>query len=167
MSAALDSIWDLPVENSPTRRSPPSKRSSLFLDSGSEDEAPKTSAAPESGSKSGNKALIDAMFDDLDDDDPGFAPALDMDALRREAEAKLASQRSVLPSSSPPPEGIDDGEEGSGKKGGKSKRKPIPRLDETLLLSSDGFPALMKEAKKFKPKGKGHEARTKPHLILL
>ena len=107
------------------------------------------------------------MFDDLDDDDPGFAPALDMNALRREAEAKLASQRSVLPSSSPPPEGIDDGEEGSGKKGGKSKRKPIPRLDETLLLSSDGFPALMKEAKKFKPKGKGHEARTKPHLILL
>lgn len=169
MADALDSIWDLPVENSPARRSPLSKRSTLFLDSGSEDEneAPKTSAPKAGSSKSKNKALIDAMFDDLDDDsndqELGFAPSLDVEALRREADAqnsKLVSQRSLLPSS-PPPE-MEDGskkEETTGKNG-KTKRKPPPKLDETLLLSDEGFQALIKEAKNFKPKGKGHEVRS-------
>ncbi|KAK7693523.1 hypothetical protein QCA50_003091 [Cerrena zonata] len=164
MAAALESIWDLPVENSPVRRSPPSNRSSLFLNSGSEDEdeAPKPSAPKSSSSKSKNKALIDAMFDDLDDDpDDAFAPALDVDALRREADernAKLLSQRSILSSS--PPRDIDDASKETENlgKNGKPKRKPPPKLDESKLLSEEGFPALIKEAKKFKPRGKGHEA---------
>ncbi|KAG8902965.1 hypothetical protein FRB99_003903, partial [Tulasnella sp. 403] len=40
----------------------------------------------------------------------------------------------------------------------KKKRKPLPKLDEGRLLGKDGFPALIPVAKKFKPKGKGHEA---------
>lgn len=165
MATTLDSIWDFPAENSTTQRSPPrdpSKRSTLFLNSDTEDEAP-TTPAPQAGSSSmNNKALIDAMFDDLDDEEETlqFAPALDVEALRREADArnaKLLSQRPIM-SSSPIRELGDPLNEGETKgKKGKKKRPPPPKLDETLLLSSEGFPALIKEAKKFKPKGKGHE----------
>ncbi|CAL1704704.1 unnamed protein product [Somion occarium] len=167
----LDSIWDLPVENSPPRRRSPSsagpaKRSTLFL-SDSEDEAPKETAPTPRVTKSNPD--IDALFDDLDDepDDGGplFAPSLDVEALRCQADARNAklaalTPHQILPSSSPPRDlGNEDGGDG-GKKSGKSeekKRKALPKLDEARLLSSEGFPTLIKEAKKFKPKGKGHE----------
>jgi len=46
-----------------------------------------------------------------------------------------------------------------GKDEGEKKRKPIPKLNEERLVSTDGFPALIKTYKSFKIKGKGHEVR--------
>lgn len=37
------------------------------------------------------------------------------------------------------------------------KRLPVAKVDADRLLAPKGFPALMKFAKKFKPRGKGHE----------
>ncbi|KAG8799845.1 hypothetical protein FRC18_008171, partial [Serendipita sp. 400] len=39
----------------------------------------------------------------------------------------------------------------------KPKRRVIAKVDDERLIGERGFPALIKEAKKFKPKGKGHE----------
>jgi hypothetical protein len=41
--------------------------------------------------------------------------------------------------------------------GEKKEKKKIARLDEARLLGPDGFPALVKQTKHWKPKGKGHE----------
>ncbi|EJD52924.1 Swi3-domain-containing protein [Auricularia subglabra TFB-10046 SS5] len=45
------------------------------------------------------------------------------------------------------------------------KRKPIPKLNDERLLGQDGFPALLKEYKNFKPKGKGHEQEDLTRLL--
>ncbi|KAI6797765.1 hypothetical protein KC361_g3724 [Hortaea werneckii] len=39
----------------------------------------------------------------------------------------------------------------------RKKRAPVPKLDETLLLSNAGIPKLRQTGKKFRFKGKGHE----------
>lgn len=192
----LDDIWDEPLAPSPPRTAPaaasapgsparPSqgarKRTTLFLSSDSEGEgaggaATKGHYRPRTPKKVPKD--IEALFDDLDDvpadddDAPGeLAPALDLDALRRQADARHArapplTPHEILPSSSPSRD-VDDGN-GGGKKGkdddddelgGKKKRKPLPKLDEARLLGPQGFPALVKQAKEFKPRGKGHEVR--------
>ena len=203
MSMSIDDIWDTPLDNSPPRarkdvlsteaisntpaRPSPAKRrrTTLFLSSDSENDAPSTSkntrnsqhTPPTQSDK--QKALIDALFDDLDgEDDDGFkelAPAPSIDELRRQAQASqrnrtripTSTPHQILPSSSPPRDlGPEETEEsgkgkGKGKKGedGDKKRKPIPRLDETRLVGETGFPALIKQTKDFKPRGKGHEVR--------
>lgn len=109
---------------------------------------------------------INAMFADVDDDDDAFAitqsgPALDTDALQREAEARHRAAlpnltpRQVLPSSSPPRDLGDDS--AKPKADGKKEKKRPMRLDETRLLGPTGFPQLIKETKHFCAKGKGHE----------
>ncbi|THG95855.1 hypothetical protein EW026_g5869 [Hermanssonia centrifuga] len=177
MSMSLDEIWDEPVSNSPrpasSARPSPSKRrrTTLFLSSDEDnDDAPATThyrkRTPE------KRPEIEALFDTLDDEDDvfgGLAPSLDLDTLRKQAESHAAKNPSltphaILPSSSPPRDIGDEKEDGDqnkskgkGNKDGLHKRKPIPRLDEARLLGPDGFPALVKQAKYFKPRGKGHE----------
>ncbi len=174
---SLDEIWDEPVSNSPrpasSSRPSPSKRrrTTLFLSSDEDnDDAPATThyrkRTPE------KRPEIEALFDTLDDEDDvfgGLAPSLDLDTLRKQAESHAAKNPSltphaILPSSSPPRDIGDEKEDGDqnkskgkGNKDGLHKRKPIPRLDEARLLGPDGFPALVKQAKYFKPRGKGHE----------
>ena len=121
---------------------------------------------------------INTMFqgiDDQEDDDLAFQPlppAPDVEALRRQASAKHANS-SVVPSltphaimsSSPPLSGAEgnDGEkrgkrkDDTGKDGERKERKRIARMDESRLVGSSGFPALIKSTKGFVPKGKGHE----------
>lgn len=192
-SLALEDIWDAPAEEVPRRSSSPidltanasprrgSKRprSTLFLDSDSEDEGhgqpARKSAAPPA-----RKSDIDAMFDNLDAEpdasDGDLPPALNLDALRRQEDAKNA-QRYKKPSAldlDGPEANGDAGGDAKGKDGGKEKqkRKPLPRLDEARLLGQDGLPALVKQAKTFKPKGKGHEVHCLPppsfatHLLM-
>ncbi|KAI0664769.1 replication fork protection component Swi3-domain-containing protein [Cubamyces menziesii] len=196
--ASLDDIWDAPAETS-TRSSPPpvrdkdgsaspipasTKRPSssrpLFLDSGSEDEGATASKSRYASKPASNKPDIDAFFADLDDDPElafqDLAPSLDVEALKRQADAKLAlTPHQILPSSSPP---RDLGPEKSGAKGkagdkqdkdgkdGAPKKKPKrPKLDEGRLCGPNGFPALAKQAKGFKPKGKGHELRDLDRLM--
>lgn len=178
----LDDIWDAPIVEQPTRAasaalgspstrsSPPKRRrTNLFLSSGSEDEGP----PPPRKEKSAPKKVpdIDALFDDLDDDgDLNIAPALDLDQLRKQADAKYVkpsgAKRSALPDSQPDKDGDGEGgtdkeKNGEGEGGdGQKKRKPIARLDEARLIGPSGFPALAQQAKEFQPRGKGHEVCT-------
>ncbi|OJT04317.1 Chromosome segregation in meiosis protein 3 [Trametes pubescens] len=198
--ASLDDIWDTPAEASSSRskspsvaadpdehggRSPlPAKRPAssrpLFLHSDSENEAQGSSKSRYASKPASNKPDIDAFFADLDDDpDTAFqdlAPSLDVAALKRQAEARLAlTPHQILPSSSPPRD-LSDGEEGGARKRAgdrkgrdepvkKKKPKRRPPLDEARLVSPDGFPALAKQAKEFKPKGKGHEVQDLGRLL--
>ncbi|KAL1944469.1 hypothetical protein VTO73DRAFT_2899 [Trametes versicolor] len=197
--ASLDDIWDTPAEASSSRsKSPstaadhdelgsplPSKRPTssrpLFLDSDSENEAQVSSKSRYASKPASNKPDIDAFFADLDDDDPetafqDLAPSLDVAALKRQAEARLAlTPHQILPSSSPPRD-LSDGEDGGAKKRAGDRKgrdepamkKKIKRrrpLDEARLVSPDGFPALIKQAKEFKPKGKGHEVQDLGRLL--
>lgn len=181
MDTDINDIWDLPVETSVPRppvhtlnsegpTSPPhaSTRSRpLFLPSDDEQDAPATAT---------KNPDIDALFEGLEDMDDGFqdlAPALDLDALRREADARntravRAEIGAHIPavaelSAAAKPNGGKggplalDGLDGDGEDGGKKKRKPVPRLDEARLLGKNGFPQLIEDMKNFKPKGKGHE----------
>ncbi|OBZ75315.1 Chromosome segregation in meiosis protein 3 [Grifola frondosa] len=190
-SAALEDIWDAPVSQSPPRttpsRSSPERdtrgsphtpkrpRSTLFLASDSDEDVPKR---PTQRAKRPPppRPDIDALFADLDDDpDSAFqdiAPSLDVDELRRQAERALPPTRhAILPSSSPSRD-VDDDKTGGRAKGGPKnakdgvkERKKIARLDEARLLGPDGFPALVKQAKEFRPKGKGHEASDLNRLL--
>lgn len=183
--ASLADIWDAPAEAAPRSglaasiltdeddddafgshpKRPTRLRPTLFLDSDSENEAPTGSKARYASKPNASRPDIDAFWDDLDEDPDtafkGLAPSLDVEALRREADAHISlTPHQILPSSSPPRD-TGDGESGkTGKKKdiGLKKRKRVV-LDEGKLVSSDGFPALVQQAKKFKPKGKGHEVR--------
>jgi replication fork protection complex subunit Csm3/Swi3 len=185
MDTDISDIWDLPVETSirhppvdtpddEGRASPPHPPNRpLFLPSDDEDDA-----APPATKPNANKDPdIDALFDGLDDMDDAvheLAPSLDLDALRREADARNArAVRAEFAASIPglsaaataaasktdkgkgggALDGIDDG----GEDGEKKKRKPVPKLDEARLLGMNGLPQLLKDTKNFKPKGKGHE----------
>ena len=204
MDTDINDIWDLPVET-PTRHiplpnpdgeeptsSPRASSAPLFLPSDDNEDDPAPNAnAPQNANANAN-ADIDALFEGLDDIDDAFqelAPALDLDALRREADARnaravRAEMGAGIPTAEPAATtggkttggsgggGALDGIDGDGEEGGKKKRKPVARLDETRLLGQDGFPQLVKNTKNFKPKGKGHEVivtafRSSPHLSLL
>ena len=98
-----------------------------------------------------------------------------VDALRREASQRQNRTRipaltphEILPSSSPPRDlGPDEDivggtrqQSGKGKKDADGIGKPkkqIAKLDEVRVISEVGFPALIKQTKDFKPRGKGHE----------
>lgn len=184
----LDDIWDQPVAPSPPRAAPSEhatparsspvkrRRTTLFLSSDSEGENDASKDQPTYRTRTPRKVPkdIEALFDDLEDeprvdDDLGeLAPALDLDQLRKQADARHAKHSSqprhqILPSSSPTRD-FDGDEDAGGKKGkdsdepeGKKKPKQRAKLDEARLLGKDGLPALVKQAKHFQPRGKGHE----------
>ena len=171
MDMDVDHIWDLPIEHPPATTTGPAPSNTsnqpLFLPSDDEGEAAATTQP------SANKGPdIDALFDGIDDLNE-FAPALDLDALRREADARNTRLvRAEISASIPtihlsttttaksgdgqngPLDGINGGDENDD---GKKKRKPIARLDEARLLGNNGLPQLIKDTKNFRPKGKGHE----------
>jgi replication fork protection complex subunit Csm3/Swi3 len=189
---SLEDIWDAPLEPS----SPRPARTLIVIDSDDEDnDGPRPSKRPRSSqplfladsddehpdrANNARPVDVDAMFQDIEDEDDEalafqpLAPALDVDALRRQASAKHANT-TVIPlltphailSSSPPRNGAGDnngemgkGKDVMGKDGERKERKKIARLDETRLVGPNGFPALIKNTKGFVPKGKGHEVRT-------
>ncbi|KAH9951472.1 replication fork protection component Swi3-domain-containing protein [Amylocystis lapponica] len=169
-SLALEDIWDAPIVPSPPRSPPRISPPASDDDDSLAEEAPRPSAQYVSRAAP-PRPDIDALFDDIDDEPEqqfqDLAPSLDLDALRREADARNAKARPLdlgIPDSTPA-DGADDfgteitGTTGSkkGKDGVKERKKPS-RLDEARLLGPDGLPALVKQAKHFKPKGKGHEA---------
>ncbi|OSC97139.1 Swi3-domain-containing protein [Trametes coccinea BRFM310] len=192
--ASLDDIWDAPAEVSARASSPPklndegeafssgpSRRPKsskpLFLDSGSEDETFAPAKSRYASKPTSSKPDIDAFFADLDDDPElafqELAPSLDVNALKKQADAKIPlTPHQIMPSSSPP---RDMGEAKTGtkskagdkqdKEAGSKKKAKRPKLDESRLLGEDGFPALMKQAKTFKPKGKGHELQDLNRLM--
>jgi replication fork protection complex subunit Csm3/Swi3 len=207
MDTDINDIWDLPVETTirhlpvdapdgPAPRSSSPTRASnrpLFLPSDDDDDVPAPAAAApttSAGPKNHENPDIDALFEGLDnmgDFVQELAPALDLDALRREADARntrtvRAEMAAIIPTaelsaaatkangrkSGGPLDGIDgDGEADDDE---KKKRKPVPKLDEARLLGKNGFLQLIKDTENFKPKGKGHEVNVTlslPHLALL
>ena len=209
MDTDINHIWDLPVEatirhlpvdahdGDASRSSSPTRASNrpLFLPSDDDEDAPApvpAAAAPTTsvGPKNHENPDIDALFeglDDMDDSVQELAPALDLDALRREADARntravRAEMTALIPAaelsaaatktngrkSGGALDGIDD--DGEADDDGKKKRKPVPKLDEARLLGKNGFLQLIKDTKNFKPKGKGHEVDVTlsfSHLALL
>jgi replication fork protection complex subunit Csm3/Swi3 len=190
MSAALDDIWDEPAIPSSTvtrRQLPvedddedqealPVKRrratQPLFYDSDSDREAGPSKKASASKSKYKSRPDddlddLDAHFDGLDgDDDRPRTPVGNRADVHRSS-----SPLHAITSSSPTREDgagrwKDDagGEKGDGK---EKKKRPLPKMDETRLLSEVGFPALIKKTKGFVPKGKGHEVSICSHVDLL
>lgn len=122
---------------------------------------------------------IDEIFGDLGDFDDDLlrskaSERLDEDAMLLEAEAlirKKATLHEILPSSSPVRNTSEERDVGSKTKPGKKKsskdtdgdenkaRRRVMKLDENRLLGPSGFPQLIKMAKDFEIKGKGHEVR--------
>ncbi|KAF8580872.1 Swi3-domain-containing protein [Ramaria rubella] len=183
---SLDDIWSEPaVEIDALAREPtdvaetrPRSRPALFLSDSEDDNAgiantnrasplpaspPRNSDVPQAPEKS----QLDVLFAGLDDDDPfkDIAPAIDVEKLKRQADAKRAAARSREGGlSSTATASIGDGsssvqnqdEKNEGKK--TKMKRVMPKLDEERLLGHDGFPRLIKEHKSFKVTGKGHEA---------
>jgi replication fork protection complex subunit Csm3/Swi3 len=174
MSTSLDNIWDEPLLNSPPRTPVRQKTpSALFLD------------GPDEEHNNPNDVLrepmdIDKLFEGLDDDDGDSntktkdktsSQPFDINAYRRKAQERAAKEVASDPvfskyavQSSSPPRDLGDENSGNKKDGKKDKdgdepkqRKKVMRLDENRLLSKDGFPALIRQVKEFKPRGKGHE----------
>lgn len=180
----LDDIWDQPLAPSPprptitenatpSRSSPPKRRrTTLFFSDSEDDTAAASTDQPKYKPRTPKNVPkdIEALFDDIDDDEAlgELAPALDVDELRRQADARHAKRSTPHQalSRSSPSQDVDGGGGADARKGkdddgpeGKKKRKPIARLDEARLLGQDGFPALMKQVKNFQSRGKGHEVR--------
>ena len=186
MDTSINDIWDLPVETSvhhtPRKdiwpSTPPRAYSNppLFLPSDDDEDLDEDTAPNAQPNRDANpNPDVDALFEGLDDIDDSFqelAPALDLDALRREADARNAHAvraeiGATVPSAAEPTAaakisggkggGALGGIDGEGDDDGKKKRKPVPKLDEARLLGKDGLLQLVKDTKNFKPKGKGHE----------
>jgi len=191
MDTDINDIWDLPVETTirhlpadtpdgdVPRSSSPTRASNrpLFLPSDDDEDASAPAPAAPTTSAGPQNPDIDALFEglgDMGDSVQELAPALDLDALRREADARntravRAEMAAIIPTaqlsaaaakingrkSGGPLDGIDG--DGEADDDGKKKRKPVPKLDEARLLGKNGFLQLMKDTENFKPKGKGHE----------
>jgi replication fork protection complex subunit TIPIN/Csm3/Swi3 len=124
-------------------------RSALFL-SDTEDEdtgsasrlpgqTPRTASPPTTGDTGAllsgpERAQLDEMFAGLDDDDDNdpfkdVAPAVDIESLKRQADARVAAtSKSTLPGTSSPSLGAATRDKDNGDKGKKTKRV-IPKLD--------------------------------------
>ncbi|KAL4267307.1 Chromosome segregation in meiosis protein [Pleurotus pulmonarius] len=157
------------IDNEQEKESTLNKRP-LFLPSDSDDETP---ASPKIAPRPASPPPSDAL--DLFDDDAftikPLGPAVNVEALERDARARQASQPSytphqILPSSSPPRHEETLAKDKDSVEPRPGMRKRIPRLDEGRLLGRDGFPALMKSVKGFKIKGKGHEVEDLDRLFL-
>ncbi|KIJ44036.1 hypothetical protein M422DRAFT_47539 [Sphaerobolus stellatus SS14] len=189
---SLDDIWDAPIVEAPplapeqaTSGSPPPRRRAALFFSDSEDDdgdnaarpftSKATSPAPQMATTSNvppgapDKAELDAMFGNLDDDDDPFGDvqALDIDKLQKQAEAKVAMRRATQPTSTAPrPIGLSSSPPAKNEEKVKTKRV-IAKLNEERLLGPDGFPRLIKEYKSFKPRGKGREAQDLERLMAM
>lgn len=162
--ATIDDLWDQPVESEPAPRlatKPAAFEGPLFLQSDSENEG---------GPSLPRKAPDDigALFEVDDDDNEGeHLSNVTYEQLRKDAQ--LGGK---VPDDGPLDEGNQENEEALlrgastaepklGKKGGggdgENTKGTIPKLDEELLLSDKGIPSLIKDAKHWQPKGKGHE----------
>lgn len=159
--ATIDDLWDEPIESEPTPHpttKPATSEDPLFLQSDSDNEGGAGAAGP---SRSKAPDDIGALFEIDDDDENGQLSNVTYEQLRKDAQSGGA-----VPDDGP----LNEGDQGAMEEPstGKSKSKDeagnnettkrrIPKLDEELLLSPKGIPALIKDAKHWEPKGKGHE----------
>jgi len=168
MSSALEHIWDDDDDNVILASQRPSSGAEknaqpLFLGDSDDEMAGRPSYPPEELDDADLDAILNLDVGEINDVD--LSTDFDPEAYRRESAARMRKDMSlhpILPSSSPVRDMGDD-DTGTGTRGrkpttdtGKTKRQQL-RLDENRLLSDFGFPALIKDTKDFKIKGKGHE----------
>jgi len=160
LMATIDDLWDEPVESEPAPHlaaKPATSEDPLFLQSDSDNEG----GAGAAGSRQ-SKAPDDigALFEVDDDDENGQLSNVTYEQLREDA---LSGGK--VPDEGPSNEGENEGSSTAKSRLNKkdddgdkvTTRRTIPKLDEALLLSERGIPALIKDAKRWRPKGKGHE----------
>ena len=166
LMATIDDLWDEPVESEPAPHltaKPVTSEDPLFLQSDSDNDGG-TGAAGSRQSKAPDD--IGALFEVDDDDENGQLSNVTYEQLREDA---LSGGK--VPDDGPSNEGNEGENEGSSTAKSKLNKKDddgdkvttkhtIPKLDEALLLSERGIPALIKDAKQWRPKGKGHEVRS-------
>jgi len=124
-------------------------------------------APPASSTESEVNAIFADMENDADLSYKPLAPSLDLDALRREADARHA--KDIVPMTSISQNilaGSSSMRDTKGKEDERKEKRIMPKLDEARLLGPDGFPKLIKDTKHFKPKGKGHEVRSTMLLLV-
>ena len=173
--ATIDNLWDEPVESEPAPHLVgnlvTSSEDPLFLQSDSDNED-RMGTAVSQQSKAPDD--IGALFDVDDDEENGRLSSVTYEQLRKDA----LSGGKVLddgPSSGEnqratedPPDEATSVKSKSNKKdedeGAASTKRTIPKLNEELLLSEKGIRALIKEAKQWRPRGKGHEASSVHHF---
>ncbi|CAE6422160.1 unnamed protein product [Rhizoctonia solani] len=164
----MDNIWDDDAVQ--VSRSGPS-RTRVLSESDEEDRPQKrarTTGAkqplfnPDSDDEGAGADLppdVGALFDGLNDDDYDMQqlPAqLNIDDLQRESDQRVALDAAKKRLMSGDVMDLSGPVDGDGK--GAKPRKTLPKLDEERLLDRrDGMPALVRRAKEFKVKGKGHE----------
>ena len=165
--ATIDTLWDEPIESEPAphlAKNPvtPSE-DPLFLQSDSDNElGGRTDAAGSRPSKAPED--IGALFDVDDDEENGQLSNVTYEQLRKDALSggKVADDGSSsggaedAHSKGPSTDKFKADKKDEDGNAASTKRK-IPKLDEELLLSEKGIPALIKDAKRWQPKGKGHE----------
>ncbi|KAJ1309766.1 hypothetical protein OPQ81_006532 [Rhizoctonia solani] len=120
----------------------------LFNPESDDDEGAGTDLPPDVG----------ALFDGLDDNDydmQQLPPQLNIEALQRESDQRVAVEAAKKRLARGDVMDVSGPTDGDGK--GAKARKILPKLDEQRLLDRDGMPALVRRAKEFKIKGKGHE----------
>jgi len=165
--ATIDDLWAESVESEPAPRltmQPVPSEDPLFLQSDSGNEGGTGATRPPPSKAPDN---IGALFDVDGDDGDGQLSHVTYEQLRKDAQSG-----GNIPDDGPSNEGNQGTQEGlpkgvstakpqSNKKGegedGENTKRTIPKLDEELLLSNKGIPALIKDAKRWQPKGKGHE----------
>ena len=162
--ATIDDLWDEPVESEPAPRpttKPVTSEDPLFLQSDSDNEG-RTGAAGPSTSRAPDD--IEALFTVDDDDENGQLSNVTYEQLRKDAQSggQVADDGSPNEGNQEGPQmGTSTTKSQPNKKGegkdGESVKRTIPKLDEGLLLSDKGIPALIRDAKRWQPKGKGHE----------
>jgi len=150
---SLADIWDEPVIEPPppppeaSTSNGPRRKRALFLSDSEDDDAPVPSRRTQSpsaratieeptndGPQAPDKSELDALFAGLDDDDPfGDVEALDLDKVKKRAEAKVTAKRATLPSTMQSTllgsDGTTQQDRAKGDNGVKTKRV-IPKLNE-------------------------------------
>ncbi|CAE6448955.1 unnamed protein product [Rhizoctonia solani] len=163
----MDDIWDDDAVQ--VSRSAPS-RTRVLSDSDEEDRPQKrarTTGAnkplfnPDSDDEGAADELppdVGALFDGLDDDDYNMQqlpPQLNIEELQRNSDQRAATDAAKKRLMRGDVIDVSGPADGDGK--GAKARKALPKLDENRLLERDGMPALVRRAKVFNVKGKGHE----------
>jgi len=161
--ATIDDLWDEPIESEPAPHlatKPVTSGDPLFLQSDSDNEG----GAEATGSRPSKVPDdIGALFEVDDDDENGQLSNVTYEQLRKDA---LSGGK--VPDDDPSNEGNEGANEGPSTAQSKLSKKDedgdktttkrtVPKLDEGLLLSEKGIPALIKDAKRWRPKGKGRE----------
>ena len=167
--ATIDNLWDEPVESEPAPHLSAnpiiSSEDPLFLQSESDNEGRRATAGPRPSKAPDD---IGTLFDVGDDDENGQLSNVTYEQLRKDAlsggkasdddpsngENQGTKEGPLKGGSTVDPRSNKKGEDGSS----ANTKRTIPKLNEELLLSYKGIPALIEDAKRWRPKGKGHEA---------